>query len=551
MKKRITTLLILLAAAVLMCIGYLAVAWFLDNKPNREIISSQELFKVSGEETAIIVNGELLDVHGISRESRVFFPYEWVIEELNPTFYVDDNRKLVLYTMPDEVLYYGDNDLIYKDDKAYISLELVNYHTDIAVQTYPEGDAKRVFIWKEQSSYQTLEVTESTLLHAGDSIKTKTVRELETGEELRVLDDPYAGMERLPARAMAKVATQDGYQGWVLRKCLYSQAKTVTYVSTYEEPVYAGISLPYKICLAWHQVDNSKMNDSISSLLEETEGVNVVSPTWFSLRGNEGEFASLADKAYTKKLHEAGVQVWGLVDNFDDSVKSAVLLSDMTARGNLVSGLISKAREYELDGINIDFENMPREASLHFAQFIRELSIEAHKYGIIISVDNPNTQSYNLFYRRDVQGVFADYVINMGYDEHYSGGEAGSVASYPFVYEGIVKALEEVPADKLIGAVPFYTRIWTVSATGTTSKAVGLDTAARWVSDNGVSMTWDSDIGQYYGSCSSADGENRLWLEDARSLKLKLDLFRQQELAGVAVWRLGFSAADGWQAIKW
>ena len=90
-----------------------------------------------------------------------------------------------------------------------------------------------------------------------------------------------------------------------------------------------------------------------------------------------------------------------------------------------------------------------------------------------------------------------------------------------------------------------------MSATGTTSKAVGLDTAARWVSDNGVSMTWDSDIGQYYGSCSSADGENRLWLEDAESLKLKLDLFRQQDLAGVAVWRLGFSAADGWQAIKW
>ena len=550
MKRRLTALWIL-AAAILMCCGYLAITWILDNKPNKQIIASEELFGVSGDELAIYVDGELQEAHGISRGGRAFLPYEWVIGELNPTFYVDETQRLILYTMPGGTVCYGEDDLLIEDGAAYLSLEAVNLHTDMAAQTYLGSSAQRIFIWTKPSSYETLEVTESTRLHAGDSIKTMTVRELEAGEVLRVLDDPYAGADRLPARAMARVQTQDGYAGWVLRRCLYAAAQTVTYVSTYEEPVYSHIAMPGKVCLAWHQVDNKSMNDSIASLLAQTEGVNVVSPTWFSLRGNAGEFNSLADKGYVDRLHAMGIQVWGLVDNFDDSVRSAVLLSDMTAREKLVDGLIEAAQEYGLDGINIDFERMPREASLHFAQFIRELSVEAHRHGLIISVDNPNTQSYNLYYRRDVQGAFADYVINMGYDEHYAGGEAGSVASYPFVYEGIMSALDEVPADRLIGGVPFYTRIWTLTGSGTTSKAVGLDAAAQWVSDNGVKLTWDDDIGQYCGSCTTSDGECRIWLEDAKSLRCKMQLFKEQDLAGVAVWRLGLSTADGWQAIAW
>ncbi|MDE6320318.1 MAG: chitinase, partial [Lachnospiraceae bacterium] len=192
------------------------------------------------------------------------------------------------------------------------------------------------------------------------------------------------------------------------------------------------------------------------------EGLNVISPTWFTLTGNEGEFSSFAAASYVQRAHEMGLEVWGLVGNVESvDVDMYELLSRSSSRWKLITNLVAAAQEYDLDGINIDFENLSLDAGEPFIQFIRELSIPCRKYGIVLSVDNYVPMNHTDHYDRAEQGVVADYVIIMGYDEHYNGSkEAGSVASINFVENGIKNTVADVPAKKVINALPFYTRLW-------------------------------------------------------------------------------------------
>ena len=289
----------------------------------------------------------------------------------------------------------------------------------------------------------------------------------------------------------------------------------------------------------------------MEALIAATEGVNVISPTWYALTDNEGGYQSLADKAYVDRAHEMGLQVWALVDNFSDNVQTEVLLSSTATRNGLIEDLMAEADRYGFDGINLDFEGIREEAGVHYVQFIRELSVACREKGLVLSVDNYVPAAYNSFYNRREQGIVADYVIIMGYDEHYAGGEPGSVASIGYVNQGIADTLADVPKEKLINAVPFYTRLWTEKDGSCTSRAMGLEAAGEWIEENNVKMTWQEELGQYYGECENEDGMNYLWLEDVRSLELKMNLIRDYELAGVAGWKLGLETGEVWDVLNW
>ena len=164
----------------------------------------------------------------------------------------------------------------------------------------------------------------------------------------------------------------------------------------------------------------------------------------------------------------------------------------------------------------------------------------------------------------------ADYVIIMGYDEHFAGSyEAGSVASYNYVKEGIEETLRDVPADKVINAVPFYTRLWNETpktdeeraedqgteaesySTKVTSEALGMEEAAQRVSEAGATVTWDDTVKQNYAEWQGDnDSTYRIWLEDASSLEVKLGLMKDNNLAGTAAWKLGFETSDIWDLIQ-
>ena len=246
-----------------------------------------------------------------------------------------------------------------------------------------------------------------------------------------------------------------------------------------------------------------------------------------------------------------GLQVWALLDNFSSDVQTEVLLSSTSTRRKLINSLMEDVREYDLDGLNMDFEGIREEAGVHYIQFLRELSISCREEGIILSVDNYVPSASTEFYDREEQGIVADYVIIMGYDEHYAGGEPGSVASIEFVKNGIENTLKDVPKEKLVNGVPFYTRLWTETDEGVDSRALGISAAKRWIEENDVELYWQEELGQYYGELPSDDGIQYLWMEEEDSLRQKMDVIKEHDLAGVACWKLGLEDEAAWESIRW
>ena len=265
----------------------------------------------------------------------------------------------------------------------------------------------------------------------------------------------------------------------------------------------------------------------------------------------EGAISSLASSDYVNQAHAKGMEVWGLIDNFNDQVSTLETLSSGSARAHIIEKLLEEARRVGMDGINLDFEALTQEEAPHFLQFVRELSVACRNNKLVLSIDNPVPQ-YTAFYNRKEQGILADYVIIMGYDEHTVGSEQpGSVASLPFVEEGIVQTLKEVPKEKVINGVPFYTRLWTQSNNGVvTSEVFGMDEADAYVQEHGMDVYWNKDVSQNYAEAQIDTGVLKMWLEDEESLEEKLKLIEQYELAGVAAWKLGFERPDVWGVIS-
>ena len=304
--------------------------------------------------------------------------------------------------------------------------------------------------------------------------------------------------------------------------------------------------------MAWHGVGSKEGNETLDAMLSQTKGVNVISPTWFTLVGNEGDFSSFATQSYVDKAHDRGIEVWALVGNVESvDVDMYEVLAGTTNRTHLIEGLINTALEYNLDGLNIDFENISLDAGEPFVEFIRELSIPCREHGIVLSVDNYVPMGHTDHYNRAEQGLVADYVVIMGYDEHYSGSdEAGSVASISFVERGISDTVEQVPAEKVINGIPFYTRIWETAGTNISSQAVGMEMAQAYIREHGITTRWDEETCQNYGEFQSGDSFCQVWLEDAESIRVKLNIMQKYEIAGVAEWKLGFEEPSVWDVIE-
>ncbi len=287
-------------------------------------------------------------------------------------------------------------------------------------------------------------------------------------------------------------------------------------------------------------------------MVTSAKGLNVISPTWFRLNDNEGNFSSLAQSEYVTRAHLIGLEVWAMIDDQSPDSDNRAIFPYTSKRERLVNQLVASAIEYNLDGINIDFEYITADIAKDYVQFLRELSVKCRINGIVLSIDDKVPDASNLYYDRKEQGIIADYVIMMGYDEHWGEGSgAGSVASLPWVTAGIEKTLTEVPASKLINAIPFYTRIWQEDGAGNyvDSQAVDMQTAADKLTTNGAQAVWVDNVGQNYGEFSAGDLVYRIWLEDAKSIEEKMKLIRTYDLAGVSAWRLGYENADIWNTI--
>ena len=550
MKRRAVPFLVALGLIVLVIIGFLGVRLVDKYTPSKEPADIEKLLGVSGDEVAIFLNEEQQEAKGIYLENQTYLPLEWVNEKLNERFYWDNNEKLLVYTLPESIVYAdhttkgstGKPLIWVNDEGVFLSLGLIANYTDIRLAVYDTAENKRIYVNNDWTEEKKAGIASKGNVRVKGGIKSPVITRVEKGSEVIVLDDT---MEKWD-----KVRTADGYIGYVERRRL-GEVRTETPISTFEAPVYTSISMDEPVCLAWHQVTRPDGNASFDKLIANTAGVNVIAPTWYELTDNEGGFHSYADAEYVKKAHDMGMQVWALINNFSSNVQTEVLMSKTSTRQKLIEKLMAEVEKYDLDGLNLDFEGIKKEAGVHYVQFIRELSVACRKNGTVLSVDNYVPTSGNQFYNRKEQGIVADYVIVMGYDEHYAGSSPGSVASIGYVEDGIANTLSQVPAEKVINAIPLYTRIWTTDSNGdVTSEALGMAKAKNWIEENNIELYWQEALGQYYGELKTDTATQEIWMEEERSIGLKMDLIKKYNLAGVACWKLGFEPKELWEIIR-
>ncbi len=549
MKKKLIPVLAAAAGILLVFAGALGMEFLQKYMPSKEPSDLGRLLGVEGEATAVFLNNERQKEDGITRDGQTYLSLEWVNQYLNERFYWDDVEKLLVYTLPDTIVYAdkrtqgqgGQPLLLEEEGQIYLAAGLVGSYTDIQTEAYNTDEHKRIYIDNTWAPRQMGTARSDTAVREKGGIKSPVITTVQKGDSFQILEQ---------MTDWAKVRTEDGYIGYLQNRRIGS-VETVQDVSLFIEPVYTSISLEEGVCLGWHQVLSEADNQNLEALAAHAEGMNVIAPTWLMLTDNEGNYHSWARRGYVDQAHAMGLQVWAVLDNFNmgDEVNSEILFARTSVRKKLIESLMADAKTYDLDGINLDIEGIRPEAGPHYVQFIRELSVACRNQGVILSVDNYVPSSSTEFYNRAEQGRVADYVIVMAYDEHHAGGEAGSVSSLPFVERGIAETAKDVPAEKLVAAVPFYTRVWTEKDGETTSSALGIEGAKNWIEEHQVELTWQEETGQYYGELQTEEGLKRVWMEEETSLGLKMDLIRQNELAGVACWKLGFEPASVWDVI--
>ena len=559
-KKAAPVLAIVLLIVIVAGIGFLTRV-IKKYTPSSEVMSSQEYFGLDHEgEAAIVAGSEILPYKGKILNEVAYVDYQAVKEVLNDYFYWDSENNTMLYTMPTDVVqipagsnsYTADgktqslnyNILLIDGTETYIALDFVKQYTDISYETFHDPD--RIVINNEWGDMTVASIRKAGKVRNLGGIKSPILREVEKNEVVRILE---------PMEDWTKILTQDGYIGYIKNDRLVKE-RTETRISDFVAPEYTNIQKDYKINLVWHQTTSMDANYNIIYDIANVKKVNTISPTWFSIASNDGTLDSLALADYVDTAHSNHMEVWPLVDNFSENIDFTAVMNSTSARNKIENQLIAAAIEYSFDGINVDFENISEDAADGYIQFMRELSVMCRKNGIVLSVDVPVPMDFTAHYNRKALGEVCDYLMIMGYDEHYDGSEeAGTVASLSFEEEGIQNTLQEVAAEKVVSGIPFYTRLWctTTNEDGTTtvtSEAMGMNQAQQTLENNQVEASWDETTGQNYAQFNGESGElYQIWLEDTESLTRKLELIKNYDLGGVAEWKLGLEDDSVWDLI--
>ena len=494
-------------------------------------------------EASLVAGTQKLEQKALISGDEVYIPLDVVNGYLNQRYYWDSANKKILYATPTSLTEEAASDqpggnVWLKESTVYLKLDYVKKYTDI--DSYIYKDPARIAIQYKFSNVQTVTVKKDTDIRYRRGIKSKILTKTAKDTVLRLMNE---------GEDWDQVATDDGYIGYIQKKKV-SAADTTDYKRSFKAEAYSYFTMDEPVNLAWHQVTSTDANNYFADTTQNMTGVNVISPTWFSVSDNDGNVSSLASGEYVMQAHEKGLKVWGLVDNFSENMSTTTVLSNTAARQNLENQLVTYALKAGLDGINVDFESLSEDVGIHFLQFLRELSIQCHENNLVLSVDNPVPEDFTSHYDRAEQGKVVDYVIIMGYDEHYVGSDAGSVASLPWVEQGVKDTLAEVPAKRTILAIPFYTRLWKTTDGGAlTSEAIGMDQAQQAISDNGAETYWDKTTSQNYGTYEGDGTTYQIWLEDSKSIAEKVKLIPKYKLAGVAEWKLGFENSGIWSVI--
>ena len=446
--------------------------------------------------------------------------------------------------------------VILSEEIPYISMSFLKKCSNITYRVYEKP--ARVLITYSTDEYLCAKVKEESAIRVSQDIKADYLEKIPAGSTVRIIEG--GGIQKM---GFIKVMSEDGVRGYFLQDKLdwdnrFNQTPTF---EPYEPETVAPRLEDKKIYLAWQLVYNKDCTGEMLTNLLENPEINVVSPTWYFMNGTDGSIKSYATREYVEAAHARGVKVWALLKNdaegeFNGAADSHMVFSSYDARKQLIKNVIRESVNSGVDGINVDIESLNVDTGIYYVQFLRELSIACREKGLTLSVDNIIPEEYNAFYNIPEQVKIVDYIVLMAYDEHYLGSEAGSVASLPWVTASVEKTLKKCPKEQLILALPFYTRLWTeVRRDGkvqTTSGLMTISESQAYVAEKSLQGDWEKATGQYYYGYEAEFGEvmYRMWMEDKKSLMLKTLVAREQELAGIAAWKMGDETEGLWSILK-
>ncbi len=425
--------------------------------------------------------------------------------------------------------------VIEKNGKIMLPIEAFIYDYDVRLRY--NKDIRLLLLDYRDKEYDLTKTTSETLLRESASKRSPIIKKLPQGEELYVYEEKGK---------FYKVRMPEGYAGYVLKKDLDENFEKVSLKSTSKNTSDGPINLTWDYTYAEHSED--KINQ-----IKDIKGLDVIIPTWFSIRNGNGDMIDRGNQNYIKKYKDLGIDVWAYLDNSFDPNITHEALSNENTRKKVINKTLELCKKYGMKGINIDFEHTKIDDRDYITDFVREFR-QAAGDDFIITVDVTPQISADVTkepYDRKSLAEIADYMVVMAYDQHWgSSDKAGSVAQYKWV-EGSVNVLfRNIPNKKMILGVPLYTRIWKEAGGKVTSKTISMDEVARIIAAKGLKPVWDKESQQNYIEYQENNADYKIWIEDANSLEKKVSLVNKYNLAGVGSWRLGFETPNIWDVIS-
>ena len=557
--KKDRTLAVALVTVLLLLLSVAAGIYVKKFMPTSRRADLSQYFDVAGDNVQLYLNDEKQKndkgylLIGRYQENHVYLPFDFVLANLNRRFYYAEDLKKLLYSQPaeteqiapEDTMEDGSHKFFFDGKDLFLNVDFVKMYSDIDFFQNVDSEEKRIFLYNQFLSYTegTLRSREAVRLKGG--VKSEVLTVLPAGSKLKILEQ----MEK-----WSKVVSPDGFIGYV-RNGKLRDIGELTPVSEFQAPEfhYQNLGSGKKVNLGFHQVLNAAANAGFSKATANVGEMNVIAPTWMHLVSADGGFASLADANYVKLAHDKGLKVWATVNNIDGgSFEIGAFLKSEALRQKMIQGVLREAKEKGIDGLNLDFELIKKADARDYVQFVREFGIACRAAGIVSSVDCYVPYDYNAYYDIEELGTFVDYLVIMCYDEHYAGSEeAGSVSSLSYVERGIDESAAKMDKNRVIIALPFYTRVWITDTNGKLrSEALSITKAKEWITEKNVPLEWKEDIGQYYGVIQDGNEKKEIWMEDEKSMEAKMRLLREKGIQGVAAWKLGQEPQGFWSILN-
>lgn len=425
--------------------------------------------------------------------------------------------------------------VIEKNGKIMLPIEAFIYDYDVSLRY--NKDIRLLLLDYRDKEYDLSKTTKEAFLREDSSKRSPIIKKLPEGEKLYVYGEKSK---------FYKVRMPEGYAGYVLKEDVDDNFEKVNLASSRKNISESPINLTWDYTYAEHSDEKVKQ-------IQDINGLDIIIPTWFSIRNGNGDMIDRGNLNYIKKYNELGVDVWAYLDNSFNPDITHEALSNENTRKKVIYKTLELCKKYNMKGINIDFEHTKIEDRDNITAFVNEFREKAGD-DFIITVDVTPQISSDVTkepYDRKALAEVSDYIVVMAYDQHWSSSdEAGSVAQYKWVEGSINVLFRNVPNRKMILGVPLYTRLWKESNGKVTSKTISMNEVANIIASKGLNPSWDKDSQQNYVEYEENGSTYKIWIEDANSLEKKVSLVNKYNLAGVGSWRLGFETQNIWDVIS-